>query len=78
MQEGFISTQCTSEIIVSYNSRNIYCKKMFLNLFFAAIFDDKKFLACSVLPKPSGPLRVADFAIFMKETRLVVSQEAGN
>lgn len=51
---------------------------MFLNLFFAAIFDDKKFLACSVLPKPSGPLRVADFAIFMKETRLVVSQEAGN
>ncbi|KAL3997721.1 Cell cycle and development regulator family protein [Acanthocheilonema viteae] len=40
------------------------------------IFDDKKLLASAVLPKPSAPLRVADFATFMKETRLVVSQGA--
>ncbi|KAM3722216.1 Integrator complex subunit [Dirofilaria immitis] len=38
------------------------------------VLDDKKFLASAILPKPSAPLRVADFATFMKETRLVVSE----
>lgn len=31
-----------------------------------------------MLPKPSAPLRVADFATFMKEARLVVSHVAGS
>ncbi|VDM07915.1 unnamed protein product [Wuchereria bancrofti] len=39
------------------------------------ILDDRKLLTNALLPKPSAPLRVADFASFMKETRLVISQE---
>ncbi|VIO95538.1 conserved hypothetical protein [Brugia malayi] len=39
------------------------------------VLDDRKLLTNAVLPKPSAPLRVADFASFMKETRLVISQE---
>uniref|UniRef100_A0A915PXW4 Protein asunder n=1 Tax=Setaria digitata TaxID=48799 RepID=A0A915PXW4_9BILA len=39
------------------------------------VLDDRKFLASAVLPKPNALLRIADFATFMKETRLFIPQE---